>query len=153
MSNAAATPQARPLEQARRGTAATASAAAPGMTLHWGLFLAVAVLLGVLAIPQPEGLTIAGQRMLAILAFAIVVWITEAVSYEASAIMITSLMAGLIGFAPTVNDPGVQYGTDGARLRSRAISRRVRSGQPRARPTPSTSIRRSGATWSSWRRR
>ncbi|MCY1218657.1 transporter, divalent anion:Na+ symporter (DASS) family [compost metagenome] len=52
--------------------------------------------------------------MLAILAFAIVVWITEAVSYETSAIMITSLMAGLIGFAPTVSDPSVQYGTSRA---------------------------------------
>lgn len=88
--------------------------AAPNVTLHWGLYVAVAVLIGVLAIPLPEGLTVAGHRMLAILAFAIVVWITEAVSYETSAIMITSLMAGLIGFAPTVNDPIVLYGTSRA---------------------------------------
>ncbi|WP_042887517.1 anion permease [Cupriavidus necator] len=88
--------------------------AAPKVTLHWGLYVAVAVLIGVLAIPLPEGLAVAGHRMLAILAFAIVVWITEAVSYETSAIMITSLMAGLIGFAPTVNDPNVLYGTSRA---------------------------------------
>ncbi|WP_373379394.1 DASS family sodium-coupled anion symporter [Cupriavidus nantongensis] len=94
--------------------ATPAPAATPRLTLHWGLFAAAAALIAVLAIPQPDGLTIAGQRMLAILAFAIVVWITEAVSYEASAIMITSLMAGLIGFAPTVNDPSIQYGTSKA---------------------------------------
>ncbi len=52
--------------------------------------------------------------MLAILAFAVVVWITEAVTYETSAIMITSLMAGLIGFAPTVADSTVNYGTSRA---------------------------------------
>ncbi|MFP3617266.1 anion permease, partial [Paraburkholderia sp. SIMBA_050] len=74
----------------------------PKATLHWGLYLALAVLVAVLLIPTPEGLPVAGQRMLAILAFAVVVWITEAVTYETSAIMITSLMAGLIGFAPTV---------------------------------------------------
>jgi sodium-dependent dicarboxylate transporter 2/3/5 len=72
------------------------------------------VLIGVLAMPLPPDLPVAGHRMLAILAFAIMVWITDAVSYETSAIMITSLMAGLIGFAPTVNDPAVNYGTSKA---------------------------------------
>ncbi|MCZ6992486.1 anion permease, partial [Salmonella enterica] len=40
--------------------------------------------------------------------------ISEAVSYETSAIMITSLMAALIGFAPTVDDPDTLYGTSRA---------------------------------------
>ncbi|WP_459655610.1 anion permease, partial [Achromobacter xylosoxidans] len=48
------------------------------------------------------------------LAFAVVVWITEAVSYEASAIMITTLMAFLLGTAPTIKDPQVVYGTSAA---------------------------------------
>lgn len=52
--------------------------------------------------------------MLAILVFAVVVWITEAVSYEASAIMITTLMAFLLGTAPTIKDPSVVYGTSAA---------------------------------------
>jgi di/tricarboxylate transporter len=63
---------------------------------------------------MPADLPVAGQRMLAILAFAVVVWITEAVTYETSAIMITSLMAGLIGFSPMVNDPNTLYGTSRA---------------------------------------
>ncbi|UVA81780.1 DASS family sodium-coupled anion symporter [Pandoraea commovens] len=81
-----------------------------------GLIAGVIVMIAVLFIPMPDDLPVAGHRMLAILAFAVVVWITEAVSYEASAIIITSLMAFLVGTAPTVQDPSVEYGT------SRAIS-------------------------------
>ncbi|MET0186893.1 MAG: DASS family sodium-coupled anion symporter [Achromobacter sp.] len=81
-----------------------------------GLVAGVIALIGVLFLPTPDSLPVAGHRMLAILAFAVVVWITEAVSYEASAIMITSLMAFLIGTAPVVGDPSLDYGT------SRAIS-------------------------------
>lgn len=96
------------------GVAAAVPQAAPGKSTPWGLYAAVLVLIGILALPLPPDLPVAGHRMLAILAFAIVVWITEAVSYEASAIMITSLMAALIGFAPTVADPATQYGTSRA---------------------------------------
>ena len=97
------------------GSAAAASVSvAPKLRIHWGLYAAVAVLIAVLMIPMPPDLPVAGQRMLAILAFAVVVWITEAVTYETSAVMITSLMAGLIGFAPMVNDPNTIYGTSRA---------------------------------------
>ena len=34
-----------------------------------------------LLLPAPEGLTVAGQRMLAILVFSVILWITEAVSF------------------------------------------------------------------------
>lgn len=95
-------------------TTATATPAAPRLNIHWGLYAAVIVLIALLLMPMPADLPVAGQRMLAILGFAVVVWITEAVSYETSAIMITSLMAGLIGFSPTVNDPATQYGTSRA---------------------------------------
>ncbi|MDM0033816.1 DASS family sodium-coupled anion symporter [Variovorax sp. J22P271] len=80
----------------------------------WGLYLAALAMLAVLALPLPEGLPVAGHRMLAILVFAIIVWITESVSYEASAIMITSLMAALVGLAPQVGDPSRLYGTSQA---------------------------------------
>lgn len=79
-----------------------------------GLVVAVLVMVGVLLLPLPTDLPVAGHRMLAILAFAVVVWITEAVSYEASAIMITSLMAFLLGTAPTLQDPSVIYGSSAA---------------------------------------
>lgn len=79
-----------------------------------GLMVGVIVMIAVLLIPMPDDLPVAGHRMLAILAFAVVVWITEAVSYEASAIIITSLMAFLVGTAPTVQNPSVEYGTSNA---------------------------------------
>jgi anion transporter len=65
-----------------------------------GLVVASALLLGVVAFPTPEGLTIAGQRMLAILVFSVVVWMTEALSYPVSAATIMALMAFLLGTAP-----------------------------------------------------
>lgn len=57
-----------------------------------GLIAGVIAMLVVLFMPMSDALPVAGHRMLAILVFAVVVWITEAVSYEASAIMITTLM-------------------------------------------------------------
>src|SRR5450830_1716334 len=78
---------------------------AASFKLPLGLVLAVLVMVGVLLLPLPADLPVAGHRMLAILAFAVVVWISEAVSYEASAIMITSLMAFLLGTAPSLQDP------------------------------------------------
>ncbi|EPL03444.1 DASS family sodium-coupled anion symporter [Pseudomonas sp. CF161] len=79
-----------------------------------GLLIALLAMVTVLLLPLPADLPVAGQRMLAILAFAVVVWISEAVSYEASAIMITSLMAFLIGTAPTLQDPTQIYGSSAA---------------------------------------
>lgn len=79
-----------------------------------GLILGVLTLIGALMLPTPADLPVAGHRMLAILAFAVVVWLTEAVSYEASAIIITALMAFLLGTAPTVKNPDVLYGTSTA---------------------------------------
>ena len=80
-------------------------------SLPLGLIVGIAALIAVLLLPLPADLPVAGQRVLAILAFAVVIWITEAVSYEASAIMITSLMAFLLGTAPTLADPSVTYGS------------------------------------------
>lgn len=79
-----------------------------------GLIAGVVAMVAVLFLPLSDTLPIAGHRMLATLVFAVVVWITEAVSYEASAIMITTLMAFLLGTAPTLQDPNVVYGTSQA---------------------------------------
>jgi solute carrier family 13 (sodium-dependent dicarboxylate transporter), member 2/3/5 len=84
----------------------------PGVPI--GLIAGAIALVIVLLLPLPASLPVAGQRMLAILAFAVVVWLTEAVSYEASAIIITSLMVFLVGTAPTIDDPSQFYGTSKA---------------------------------------
>src|SRR5664279_3644439 len=81
---------------------------------NWGLLAAVAALVVILLLPTPAGLPVAGHRMLAILAFAVIVWMTEAVDYAVSAIVIAALMAFLLGFAPTVANPKVLMGTSAA---------------------------------------
>ena len=64
------------------------------------LAVATGLLAAILLAPLPAGLSVAGQRVLAVLAFAIVVWITEAVSYPVSAALVVSLGALLLGSAP-----------------------------------------------------
>lgn len=79
-----------------------------------GLLLGILALIGILLFPTPEGLSMAGHRILAILVFAVIVWVSEAVSYEASSIMILSLMVFLVGTAPSLADPAKLWGTSAA---------------------------------------
>src|SRR5690348_3596703 len=95
-------PTARPGRTAGKGSFAAG---------HWGLLLALAVLIAILAMPTPVGLPVAGHRMLAVFGFAVVVWITEAVDYAISATIIAALMAFLLGTAPSVTNPKVLIGT------------------------------------------
>lgn len=78
------------------------------------LLIATAVMFVILLLPNPETLPVAGQRALAVLAFAVILWITEAVTYPVSAVMIVSLLALFIGLSPTIEDPSVTYGTSEA---------------------------------------
>ncbi len=81
---------------------------------NWGLLAAIAALIVILLLPTPAGLPVAGHRMLAILAFAVIIWMTEAIDYAVSAIVIAVLMAFLLGLAPSVANPKVLLGTSGA---------------------------------------
>ena len=81
---------------------------------NWGLLAAVAALIVILLLPTPAGLPVAGHHMLAILAFAVILWMTEAVDYAVSAILIAALMAFLLGLAPNIANPKVILGTSGA---------------------------------------
>jgi anion transporter len=78
---------------------------------HWGLLAAVLLLLAVLLLPTPEALPVAGHRMLALLAFAVIVWMTEALDYAVSAVVIAALMAFLLGTAPNPANPATLMGT------------------------------------------
>ena len=73
------------------------------------IFVALAVMIIINILPTPEGLTVMGQRSLSILAFAIIMWVTEAVSYSVSSVMIVGLIVLLIGFSP-VETLGEQLG-------------------------------------------
>src|SRR5690625_7461603 len=73
--------------------------------------LAVLGLIIVLLIPTSDSLPVVGQRSLAILTFAVILWVTQAVSYEVSAVMIIVLVSFLVGLSPTFEDPSVFYVT------------------------------------------
>lgn len=69
------------------------------------LGLSFIVLIGVLLLLTPDDLPIMGHRALAVLAFAIILWVTEAVTYPVSAAMIVSLLTLLLGLSPKMDNP------------------------------------------------
>lgn len=96
--------------------AATASPAAPASTVkRAGLIVAFAALLVITWLPGAAGLPPAGQVMLAILAFAVIVWMTEALDYAVSAVVIGALMIFLLAYVPDAAKPGsADMGTSAA---------------------------------------
>lgn len=78
---------------------------------NWGLLAASMALVIIMLLPTPSGLPVAGQCMLAILAFAVVVWMTEALDYAVSAVVIAALMAFLLGMSPNPANPAALLGT------------------------------------------
>ena len=79
------------------------------------LFAAFAALLATLLLPTPQGLPLSGQVMLAILAFAVLVWMTEALDYAVSAVVIGALMVFLLAYVPDAAKPaGADMGTGAA---------------------------------------
>ena len=80
----------------------------------WGLAAAAAALAAVLLLPAPQGLPYAGQVMLGMLLFSVILWMTEAVDYAVSAVLITALMAFLLGLAPNAARPQEVLGTSAA---------------------------------------
>ena len=80
-----------------------------------GLFVALAALVAIVMMPSAQGLPQAGQVMLGILAFAVIVWMTEALDYAVSAVVIGALMVLLLAFAPDVaKRTGAGMGTGAA---------------------------------------
>lgn len=82
----------------------------PGFMKKYGFYLALLILAAIVMLPTPEGLSVAGQRMIGIMVFSVIVWATTAVSYPVSAGVIMVLIALLIGFAPNPVT-GKLYGT------------------------------------------
>ncbi|GAA1172737.1 L-tartrate/succinate antiporter [Corynebacterium glaucum] len=72
--------------------------------------LAFVALIAVLLVPIP-GLDATGQIALAMLAFAVIMWVSEAVSYPVSAVMIVGLISILLTFAPDPENPGQMVGS------------------------------------------
>ena len=79
------------------------------------LGVALAALLAVSIMPAQSGLPPAGQVMLGILAFAVIVWMTEALDYAVSAVVIGALMIFLLAWVPDAAKPlGAAMGTGAA---------------------------------------
>jgi sodium-dependent dicarboxylate transporter 2/3/5 len=112
MSNAVA-----PLQETSLIASSAAATAGPPRTSplkNLGLLAATAALIAIVILPQPAGLSVAGQHMLGIFAFAVIVWMTEAVDYAASSVILMALMAFLLGFAPDPARPDHLLGTSHA---------------------------------------
>jgi len=74
-----------------------------------GLAGALVALLVIVLLPTPQGLPPAGQVMLGILAFAVIVWMTEALDYAVSSVAIGALMIFLLAYVPDVAKPTVPH--------------------------------------------
>ncbi|MDU2064021.1 MAG: DASS family sodium-coupled anion symporter [Sporomusaceae bacterium] len=80
----------------------------------YGLIISLLAMAIVLVMPTPADLPTAGHRMLAILVFSVIVWMTDAISYPVSGAIILSLMAFLLGMAPDPAKPALLLGTSNA---------------------------------------
>ena len=76
-----------------------------------GLAVATLTLIAIVMMPGAKDLPPAGQVMLGILAFAVIVWMTEALDYAVSAVVIGALMTFLLAYVPDVAKPGADMGT------------------------------------------
>jgi anion transporter len=79
-----------------------------------GLLIGFIALFVLIALPTPADLPVAGHRMLAILVFSVIVWMTDCISYPASAAVIMALMSLLLGISPSLTKPGTLIGTTSA---------------------------------------
>lgn len=93
---------------------AASAPSAGNLVKRTGLAAAVAALLLILWLPTPQGLPVAGHVMLGVLAFAVIVWMTEALDYAVSSLVIAALMVFLLAFAPDLAKPGRDMGTGAA---------------------------------------
>jgi anion transporter len=85
------------------------------LTPKIGLAAASIVLLVIVLMPPVKGLPQAGQMMLGILAFSVIVWMTEALDYAVSALVIGALMIGLLAISPIPGkDAAMLMGTKAA---------------------------------------
>jgi sodium-dependent dicarboxylate transporter 2/3/5 len=73
--------------------------------------LGLAMMTAIMLAPTPAGLSLAGQRVIAIMAFTVFMWITEGIPYGASAVSLIFLMIIFLGFSPPTGLTGEFLGT------------------------------------------
>ncbi len=77
----------------------------------WIILASLALMLGIMALPTPAGLSTAGHRVLAILLFAVIMWMTESMPYAESAVALILFMLLALGFSPVEGTTGKLLGT------------------------------------------
>lgn len=87
---------------------------ADGFGKKYGLLLALLAMAAVYLLPTPADLPTEGHRLIGILVFAVIVWMTEGVSYPVSAFVIVTFMSFALGLAPNPAKPGAIIGTTNA---------------------------------------
>ncbi|MBR0724235.1 SLC13 family permease [Bradyrhizobium manausense] len=75
------------------------------------VLLGLAMMAAIALAPAPVGLSLVGQRVLAVMAFIVFMWITEAIPYGVSAIALIFLLIVSLGFSPTSGVTGEVLGT------------------------------------------
>src|SRR5579872_2192030 len=75
------------------------------------VLIGLAIMMAIIMTPSPAGLSPAGQRVIAVMAFVVLMWITEAISYGVSAVALVFLLILALGFSPAGNDARVILGT------------------------------------------
>jgi len=76
-------------------------------------FVAVglAMMAAIMLAPTPTGLSLVGQRVIAVMAFTVFMWITEAIPYGASAVALVFLLIVSLGGSPASGLTGMALGT------------------------------------------
>ena len=95
----------------QNGAGLNHEAARESFLRRFGVVIGFIALLAIVLTPAPAGLPLAGWRMIGILVFSIIVWMTDSISYPVSAAVIVTLMAFLLGMSPSVANPKVLLGT------------------------------------------
>lgn len=75
------------------------------------ILIGLAIMAAIAVAPTPVGLSLAGQRVLAVMAFVVLMWITEAIPYGVSAIALVFLLVVALGFSPPTGLAGEILGT------------------------------------------
>jgi len=70
-----------------------------------------AIMAGIMLAPTPAGLSLVGQRIVAVMAFTVFMWITEAIPYGASAVALAFLLIVTLGSSPISGLTGTPLGT------------------------------------------
>ena len=70
------------------------------------ILIGLAIMTAIVMAPTPEGLSLAGQRVIAVMAFVVLMWITEAIPYGVSAVALVFLLILALGFSPPSGSSG-----------------------------------------------